>query len=56
MSQHEANQGRLPEAGTRETNKNQLLGEEDTLWLEDRGQDRLAEAMLLLAERMQSGH
>ena len=45
----------MPEAGTRETDKNQLLGEEETGWWEDRGQEGFAEAMLLLADRMQSG-
>lgn len=49
-------QGSLLEAGTRETDKNQLLGEEGTGWWEDGGQDGLAEARLLLAERMQAGH
>lgn len=51
-------QGSLPEAGTRETDKKQLLGEEGTIWWEDWGvgQDRLVETMLLLAERLQSGH
>lgn len=50
-------QGSLPEAGTRKTDKKQLLGDEGTIWWEDcGGQDKLVETMLLLAERLQSGH
>lgn len=45
----------MPEAGTRETDKNQLLGRRRPVGGR-MGQDGLAEAMLLLAESMQSGH
>lgn len=47
---------RQPEAGTRGTDKNQLLGKEGTGRWEDEEQDRLAQTMVLLAREMQSGH
>lgn len=49
-------QGSLSEAGTRETDKKQLLGEEGSGWWEGGTQDGLAEARLLLAETRQAGH